>query len=189
MADTDADTEKARESLIDLDGLSQRFGRSITRSFAMGAIEGKRFEDVLRSLGTRLSDIALSAALKPLGDAFGSGLGSLFKGFSGAFSGLFSSGAGQPMNIQPFASGGVVSSPTYFPMGSGLGLMGEAGAEAIMPLSRGPDGRLGVSMSGGAAPVSVNVTIATPDAESFRRSEAQVAGALARAVSRGQRGL
>ncbi len=48
-------------------------------------------------------------------------------------------------NVIPFARGGVVSRPTLFP----IGLMGEAGAEAIMPLSRGADGRLGVTSAGG----------------------------------------
>ncbi len=91
--------------------------------------------------------------------------------------------------VQPFAEGGVVASPTYFPLGRGLGLMGERGAEAVMPLARGPDGRLGVRGGASARPVSVNVTISTPDADSFRRSEAQVSAALARAVARGQRGL
>jgi len=86
-----------------------------------------------------------------------------------------------------FAKGGVVASPTYFPLSGGLGLMGEAGAEAIMPLARGPDGRLGVS--GGGAPVTVNIAIQTPDAQSFRKSEAHVAATLARAVGRGRRGL
>ena len=66
--------------------------------------------------------------------------------------------------------------------------MGERGAEAIVPLARGPDGRLGVA-GGSGRPVSVTVNIATPDAESFRRSEAQVGASLARAVARGQRGL
>ena len=55
-----------------------------------------------------------------------------------------------------------------------------------MPLARGPDGKLGVrSGSGGATSVTVNIS--TPDAESFRRSEAQVSAALARAVGRGRR--
>jgi len=64
--------------------------------------------------------------------------------------------------------------------------MGEAGPEAILPLSRGPDGRLGVAAArgGGGAPV-VNVTITTPDVEGFRRSRGQVAAELARAVRRG----
>ncbi|MEH2667955.1 hypothetical protein DXU07_00495 [Bradyrhizobium elkanii] len=56
-------------------------------------------------------------------------------------------------NIVPFARGGVVTRPTLFPMANGgTGLMGEAGEEAVMPLRRGPDGRLGVSAGGiGAA--------------------------------------
>ncbi len=59
-----------------------------------------------------------------------------------------------------------------------------------MPLARGPDGSLGVSaVDTGGRPVQVTVNIATADADSFRRSEAQVAAALARAVARGQRGL
>lgn len=57
--------------------------------------------------------------------------------------------------IQRYASGGVVSSPTLFPMSRGAGLMGEAGPEAIMPLRRLPNGKLGVESSGG----SVNVQI------------------------------
>lgn len=51
------------------------------------------------------------------------------------------------MQITPFATGGLVNSPTMFPMANGMGLMGEAGPEAIMPLTRMPDGRLGVSMA------------------------------------------
>jgi phage-related minor tail protein len=68
--------------------------------------------------------------------------------------------------------------------------MGERGAEAIMPLARGPDGRLGVRAGGGQArPLNVVVQVSTPDAESFRRSEAQVSAAIARAVARGRRAL
>jgi phage-related minor tail protein len=51
------------------------------------------------------------------------------------------------------------------------------------------DGRLGVRSGAGGRPVSVTVNVSTPDAESFRRSEAQVSAALARAVARGQRGM
>jgi phage-related minor tail protein len=64
--------------------------------------------------------------------------------------------------------------------------MGEAGAEAVMPLAAAPDGWLGIAAAGAAAlSVQVTVNIATQDAESFRRSEAQVTAALAR----GRRGL
>jgi TP901 family phage tail tape measure protein/lambda family phage tail tape measure protein len=51
-------------------------------------------------------------------------------------------------NVVPFANGGVVSRPTFFPMANGgVGLMGEAGEEAVIPLKRGRDGKLGVAMS------------------------------------------
>ncbi|CAA2156117.1 hypothetical protein MBRA_01732 [Methylobacterium brachiatum] len=79
-----------------------------------------------------------------------------------------------------------MAAPTYFPMAGGTGLMGEAGPEAILPLNRGPDGRLGVAAAA-SRPVAVTVNIATPDPGAFRRSEAQVTASLARAVARGQR--
>jgi hypothetical protein len=60
--------------------------------------------------------------------------------------------------IVPFAYGGVVNRPTLFPFAKGIGLMGEAGPEAILPLRRGSDGRLGVSSSGGGSTV-VNVSV------------------------------
>ena len=51
--------------------------------------------------------------------------------------------------IQAYANGGVVGGPTYFPMAGGkTGLMGEAGPEAIMPLKRGANGKLGVQADG-----------------------------------------
>lgn len=55
--------------------------------------------------------------------------------------------------LHPFALGGILSDivtkPTIFPMASGAGLMGEAGPEAVMPLTRGSNGKLGVHSSGG----------------------------------------
>lgn len=72
--------------------------------------------------------------------------------------GAFSNGT----QIKAFADGGVVSGPTTFPMSGGkTGLMGEAGPEAIMPLKRGSDGKLGVYVQGGSskeAPVVINQT-------------------------------
>jgi tape measure domain-containing protein len=60
--------------------------------------------------------------------------------------------------IVPFAKGGIVSQPTIFPFKNGIGLMGEAGEEAVMPLRRGRDGRLGVEASGaGVGNIVVNV--------------------------------
>jgi len=60
--------------------------------------------------------------------------------------------------IVPYAMGGIVDRPMVFPFAKGIGLMGEAGPEAIMPLKRGADGRLGVAGgSGGSTNVTVNV--------------------------------
>ena len=90
----------------------------------------------------------------------------------------------------PFATGGVIGAPAYFPLApDALGLAGEAGPEAIVPLTQGSDGRLGVAMSGAGQPLNVTVHIATPDTQSFRRSEAYITGQIARAVARGQRGF
>jgi len=108
----------------------------------------------------------------------------LIVGLSGLFAGAFGGG-----RVAPFAQGGVVAAPAYFAAGGTPGLMGERGAEAIMPLARGPDGRLGVVAQGAARPVAITVNIAAQNVESFRRSDAQISSALARAVARGQRNL
>jgi hypothetical protein len=60
--------------------------------------------------------------------------------------GLADGGVIQGGRLKPYAKGGVVTAPTFFPMAGGdVGLMGEAGPEAIMPLKRNSDGKLGVS--------------------------------------------
>jgi lambda family phage tail tape measure protein len=59
--------------------------------------------------------------------------------------------------IVPYAKGGIVDRPMVFPFAKGIGLMGEAGPEAIMPLKRGADGKLGVAGGGGGTTVNVSV--------------------------------
>ncbi len=190
--DTQADDHATR--LDRLDRLAQRFGRSLTTALTRSASSGRSLDSVLSTIGTRLASVTARLAAAPLR----AGLTSLFRNLSEDDSGSDSGDEPAPYarggvfrggRVMPFAAGGVVAAPTYFPMASGTGLMGEAGPEAIMPLARGPDGRLGVAAGGGASPISVNVTIVTPDPAAFRRSEAQVAATLARAVARGQRAL
>jgi phage-related minor tail protein len=163
------------------------FARAMTQAFSSSVVGGKQFDDVLKTLALRISSLAVTAAFKPLTASLTSGISSLFSGLTGGIgaTGVQANALGA---IKPFASGGVIGAPSYFPMmGGGVGLAGEAGPEAIMPLTRGPDGRLGVSGSGGGN--SITVQIATPDLDSFRRSESYVTGQIARAVARGQRNL
>lgn len=194
ISDSFDDASRTLDSLTlrtrDLELGASSFSRAMTQAFATSVTGGKQFDDVLKSLTLRLSDLAVRLAFKPLERSLTSGLESLLSGLTGlggsAGTGLTAaSGA-----VKPFASGGVIGTPTYFPLlQGGVGLAGEAGPEAIMPLQRGPDGRLGVAVSGGGGATHVTIQIATPDADSFRRSESYVTGQIARAVARGQRSL
>ena len=184
--DIQANTTQIETSLKSATSLGRGFSASLVSAFDGLVAKGKSLGDVLKSLALRLSDLVLKAALKPLDNLFSSALQSAFSGF-GSVGSAAASTASLPI---PFASGGVISSPVGFPLGNGRsGIAGEAGPEAIIPLARGPDGRLGVAATGlGSGPViTFNVTAA--DAESFRRSESQLAAMLARAVSLGQRNL
>ena len=123
----------------------------MTTAFRRSAVDGKRLEDVL-SLALSLSSRALNAALAPIGQRDRLALlGSLFGGLFGRA--RLRQGRRASGELTPFAPGGVVATPSYFPMRGGVGLVGEAGPEAILPLARGPDGRLGVRAGGGAGPM------------------------------------
>jgi phage-related minor tail protein len=173
-------SDTARSSATALGVSATQFATAMRKAFSDAVSGGRQFDDVLKSLALRLSNMALTNALKPLA-----------KGLAGGLTDLFGGSGSTPatLGIQPFASGGVIGAPSYFPLSpGGLGLAGEAGPEAIMPLTRGSDGRLGVSMAG-AVPAHVTVQIVTPDPASFQRSEAYLTGQIARAVARGQRNL
>lgn len=180
----DADTAPLQAQLAECSKLGTRFGNALSTSFVDLALKGKSFGDVLRSLGLKLSEIALKAAFKPLTDSIGGALAGAFSGAAFARGGVIQ--RGMPV---PFADGGIIASPITFPLaGNRVGIAGERGAEAILPLARGPDGRLGVR-AGGSGGINVTFNVTTPDADSFRRSETQLAALLARAVSQGQRNL
>src|SRR5690606_16226240 len=147
-------------ALHNLGALSQSFGSQLTGALKGAATSGKSLEDVLRRIGLNLAGMALEQGLSPLRN-LASGL------FGGLLGGVMPFAKG---GIVPFANGGVVSSPTYFPAGKNIGLMGEAGAEATMPLQPTADGRLGVAATGGCGGVPEGVNGTAPDAASFRRS-------------------
>jgi phage-related minor tail protein len=182
-----ADTSRFRSAMRDLGNDADRFSRSITRAFRDAVAGGKSFEDVLRNLALRIADVALDRALQPISAGIGSLLSNLLSG-GGRLLPFANGGVMGAPYVRPFAAGGVLTAPAMFPISGGLGLAGEAGPEAILPLSRGSDGRLGVRAESGR-PISVTLNVMTPDAESFRKSEAQLTAMLARAVGRGRRGL
>jgi phage-related minor tail protein len=156
-------------------GLSRAVGAGLRGAFEDAALRSARFSAVLRGLAEDVARGALRAAVAPVGEAVG-------RGVAGAVAGLAAGLAGAGA-AQAFAKGGVVDGATAFGMGGGgLGVAGEAGPEAILPLARGADGRLGVRGGG----VSVTVNVSTPDVAGFERSRGQIAAALARAVERGR---
>jgi lambda family phage tail tape measure protein len=165
------------------------FGRTLTGAFDDVALRGKSLSDTLQKLALNLSKLVLNNAVNSIGSSVGNSFGSSFASMAGS---LFASADGNVISggrIKPFAKGGVVASPMLFPLQGGTGLAGEAGAEAILPLQRGSDGRLGVAAGGAAQPMQITFNVTAADADSFRRSETQIAAMINRAASRGQRNM
>lgn len=206
LSGTLQDAEQLSTILDDLDLRSRSFGAALTSALKGAVVDGKGLDGVLRGLALRMSDIALSVGLKPLQGLLTSGISGLLGGatsmFSGGAAGAAGASAGGGLSVgmgglslfagsgvTPFAKGGVVAAPTYFGSGGGVGLMGEAGAEAILPLQRGPDGALGVAAADGGSAPRIVFNVTAQDAASFRKSEGQIAAMLTRAVGRGQRSL
>jgi phage-related minor tail protein len=186
----DADTRSLEDSLKTATGAGKQFSAALTTAFAGAAVQGKGLSGVFDTLALSLSKIALKAASKPIENALSGMFANLLAGGASGGGFAFANGGvidrGVPV---PFASGGVISSPVSFPMAGGqTGLAGENGPEAIMPLTRGSDGKLGVKTDGGSGLV-VHFNVTSPDADSFRRTESQIAAMLSRAVAQGQRNL
>ena len=167
--------------------LERGMSRGLRQAIDGLVFDGDTLSSALRGVGRSMLDAAYSAAVKPVTDHVGSILGT---GLEAVIQGLMpfeKGGAFAQGRMQPFANGGVVSQATYFPMRGGTGLMGEAGPEAIMPLSRGANGKLGVQATGSSRPVNVTMNISTPDVQGFQRSQSQIAAQMARVMGRGQR--
>lgn len=187
----DTELRRMRESLQatghDVAAVEKGLSRGLRKAFDGVVFDGMKLSGALEIVAKSMINATYNAALKPVTDQLGSVIAS---GVSGLMQGLlpFENGASFSQGrVMPFANGGVVSGPTTFPMRGGMGLMGEAGPEAIMPLARGTDGKLGVR--GGGGTINVVMNIATSDADSFRRSQGQIAAQVGRALSRGQRNL
>ncbi|ADO42305.1 phage tail tape measure protein [Ketogulonicigenium vulgare] len=166
----------------DVAGLERGLSQGLRRAFDGLVFDGDRLSTAVSSIAQSVQNAAYNAAMRPITDKIGgwlaSGIESLMPFAEG---GTFTQG-----RVMPFAKGGVVTAPTTFPMRGGTGLMGEAGPEAIMPLTRGADGRLGVAAQGGGG-VNLVMNIQTPDAASFHRSQSQIGAQVSRLVARGNR--
>lgn len=121
------------------------------------------FNSIAESFARMVTEMAIQKSIiEPmLGGLFGAGGGGMGGGVLGAVGSLVSA-------FLPFEQGGtlsgtgisaysntIVDKPTFFPFAKGIGLMGEAGSEAIMPLTRMPDGDLGVKATSGGTTVQV----------------------------------
>jgi phage-related minor tail protein len=169
MANTDSlnlRTQELRSEMENLNTLADSFGNKLVTSLASAVVHGRKLSDTLRGVALSLAGQALSAGLRPLGNL----VGNLFQ------------------NITPFASGGIVNSPLLFPTQNGTAMAGENGPEAILPLTRGTDGKLGLR-GAGMRGTNITINISTPDIAGFRQSQSQVQSMIARAVAAGQRNL
>ena len=190
VAAFDGELSRMRETMIftgrEVNTLSSGISGGLRKAFDGLVFDGMKLNDALKSVANTIVDTVYSIAMKPVTGALGGLLAQGVAGLMGTGMPFANGAAFSQGKVMPFAKGGIVGTPTTFPMRGGRGLMGEAGPEAIMPLARGPDGRLGVQAGGGRA-VTVVMNITTPDVQGFQRSQSQVAAQVSRALSRGQR--
>lgn len=184
-----AELGRLRQSMMftsrEVGTLSSGLERGLGRAIDGLVLDGGKLSDALKSIGRSLADTVYGIAMKPVENALAGsiagGLGGMLLGGVTPFAKGGAFAGGRPM------AGGVVDGPTGFPMRGGPGLMGEAGPEAIMPLRRGPDGKLGVAAAGGGGVVNVTFNIQTPDVAGFQRSQSQIAAQMSRVLARGDR--
>lgn len=185
----DTELRRMQGSLVatgqDMASLERGLSRGLRKAFDGLIFDGMKLSEALGTVAQSMINTAYNSAIRPVTNHFG---GMLAKGVGSMMQGLFPFENGAAFSqgrVVPFANGGIVSGPTMFPMQGARGLMGEAGPEAIMPLARGPDGKLGVRGQGGGATIVMNIT--TPDVQGFNRSRSQIAAQMSRALGRSDR--
>ena len=161
----------------DINTLEKGLSRGLRKAFEGVAFDGRNLSDALASVAKSLANTTFNAAMKPVSDQFG---GLVSQGVGALVQGILPFANGAPFSqgrVMPFAQGGIVSTATGFGMRGGMGLM---------PLARGPDGKLGVR-GGGSGATTVIMNISTPDVQGFQRSQSQIAAQMSRALSNGNR--
>jgi len=170
--------DKASEGLPSiLNGLVSPLQKLAGAAGQMQSSFADAFTDMV--MGAKSATEALSGLLQMAARAL------INRAFANAFAFAFGAADGAVMsagNVVPFAKGGVVGGPTAFGMSGGkTGLMGEAGPEAIMPLKRGADGKLGVASQ--RATERIELAITAEEGEMFTPRVRQISGNVAIQVS------
>ena len=199
--------ERTSQEAGTLNDVVEEVGRSFLDAFEGAIQRGESLSGVLKGLALDLAEIALKSAGNALldsilGGLFGGGGSFVETGIGGPISsgGLFAKGAAFAggRRLTALARGGALSNrilrrPTLFPLAGGLGLAGEAGPEAVLPLARMGSGELGVkaamtrlpdvpSSFAGGAPVTnltFNIDATGADEKAIRRVERLVQQAIA----------
>lgn len=156
--------------------LTSSFGSGLRRAFDGAIFGGLRFSDALKQVAASLSASVYNVAMAPIQNAMG---GMLANGVNALFSGLFPGGG------TAFSQKQVIPFTAADGLGRSSARGGVAGGGISAPAGTG--GAMARSLGAGARPVSVVMNISTPDAQSFQRSQSQIAAQAARALSRGQR--
>lgn len=156
--------QELKQSLRETQQEMRKLGDDTGRVFAGFVTSLFSGESALDSLKNKVLDVLNSIVESMFQLSFGGSGGGGFAGMiASALFGAFGFGGGfdpakGPPPPKPFAKGGAfLNSATMFPMSTGMGVAGEAGPEAIMPLVRGPGGKLGVSASGGSPSIVQNL--------------------------------
>ena len=189
----------------------QEFSEEITKSFgSQMQSKLKSFNDSIKTIQESMADVVVKGIkgmedalvnfvmtgklnFKNLANSIISDMAriaiqqTITKPFTNFISGIFGSANGNAFvdgKVQKYAYGGVVNKPTIFPMANGLGLMGEAGyPEAILPLKRGSNGKLGVQSTGGSiGNIVVNVDASGSSVEGDQQQGKELGRIIATAI-------
>ncbi|KIC08351.1 tail protein [Leisingera sp. ANG-M1] len=175
-------SETGRDAQI----LDRSLSKGLRRAFDGLVFDGDNLSEAMDTLARSIIRTTYNAAMKPVTNHVS---GMVTDGLSALIGNMLPFGDGAAFSqgkVMPFAKGGIVTGPVAFPMRGATGLMGEAGPEAILPLTRGADGSLGVR-SQGSGGINVVMNVSTPDVKGFERSRSQIAAQLTRALNRGGR--
>lgn len=158
----DAVNKSLEDNGINVEEASKKISSTLSTGLVNALRNGGNAFEMFSNLATTalqkiLDKLIEMAFVTPILNALSAGTGGGILGSLFSFFGFKNGAAFKNGNVIPFARGGIVNKPTLFPMANGgTGLMGEAGAEAVMPLKRMANGRLGVESDGGNA-VQVNI--------------------------------